>query len=236
MSSEDMLGMLPAVGARLSLVDVAYFAVREAITSGALGPGMPLREAALARHFSVSTTPVREALRRLDREGLVRHAPHRGAVVADFNLREILDHFEVREALECHAARRAANQPMRDLSAAQAVLAAARDLATNPFERLEWNRLEVSFHRAVNDVSGNDQLAEMAERIHRTVQALCVRCLSTPIYGPETLQLMLSHHRDILDAVAAGDADAAEACARAHIRYIRDSVAEVLSARVEGDA
>jgi len=219
-------GVAPG-GARQSLVDIAYVALRDAITSGALLPGTRLREAAVARHFSISTTPVREALRRLDREGLVRLSPNRGAVVAEFDLREILDLFEVREVLECRAVRRAATQRARDLDQAEALLAAeAKQVAQR--DRVEWNRLEVAFHRAINDLSGNFELAELAERVHRSVQGLCVRCLREPLYGPDRLRLMQSHHQAIVDAVRAGDADAAEAHAREHIQHIRDSVAEAL--------
>ena len=221
------LAGVPSGGTRQSLVDVAYVALREAITSGTLVPGARLREAALAKHFSVSTTPIREALRRLDREGLVRLAPNRGAVVTEFNLREILDLFEIRELLECGAARRAASQPSRDVRDAESIIAAAASLVTQR-ERIEWNRIEVCFHRAINDISGNLELAKLAERTHRAVQGLCVRCLRDPLYGPETLLVMQSHHQGILEAVQNGNARLAEARARAHIRYIRDSVADVL--------
>ena len=221
------LAGLAVGGARQSLVDIAYVALRDSITSGALLPGTRLREAALARHFSISTTPVREALRRLDREGLVRLSPNRGAVVAEFDLREILDLFEIREVLECRAVRRAATQHTRDLLRAEALVAAeAKEDVMR--DRVEWNRLEVAFHRAINDLSGNFELAELAERVHRSVQGLCVRCLREPIYGPDQLRLMQSHHRAIVHAVAAGDADAAEAHARDHIHHVRDSVAEAL--------
>jgi DNA-binding GntR family transcriptional regulator len=214
-------------GERQSLVDVAYVALRDAITSGAMLPGTRLREAALARHFSVSTTPVREALRRLDLEGLVRLSPNRGAIVAEFDLREILDLFEIREILECRAVRRAASQRSRDTRTAQSVMAAAAKHLVKQ-DRIEWNRLEVAFHRAINDLSGNVELAALAERIHRTVQGLCVRCLREPLYGPEMLQLMQSQHLAILEAVRDGKAREAEAQARAHIHHIRDSVAEAL--------
>jgi DNA-binding GntR family transcriptional regulator len=231
-----MVTGMPATSVvRQSLVDAAYVALRDAITSGALLPGTRLREAALAKHFSISTTPVREALRRLDQEGLVRLAPHRGAVVAEFNLREIVDLFEVREVLECRAARRAAEQPSRDLRKAEAIIAAASDLIAQP-ERVEWNRLEVGFHRAVNDLGDNVELAELAERIHRTVQGMCVRCLRYPIYGPEKLELMQSHHRAIVEAVRHGDARQAEAQARGHIRYIRDSITDVLMSERSQDS
>jgi DNA-binding GntR family transcriptional regulator len=221
------LAGLAAGGTRQSLVDIAYVALRDAITSGTLLPGTRLREAALARHFSISTTPVREALRRLDREGLVRLSPNRGAVVAEFDLREILDLFEIREVLECRAVRRSAVQQSRDLARAEALLAAEAE-QVDLHDRVEWNRLEVAFHRAINDLSGNFELAELAERVHRSVQGLCVRCLREPIYGPDRLRLMQAHHQAILDAVRAGDADSAEAHAREHIQHIRDSVAEVL--------
>ena len=227
------LAGLATGGARQSLVDVAYEALREAITSGALLPGTRLREAALASHFSISTTPVREALRRLDREGLVRLSPNRGAIVAEFDLREILDLFEIREVLECRAVRRAAGQAARDVHKAQAVLSqAARQVVLR--DRVEWNRLEVAFHRAINELSGNVELAELTERIHRTVQGMCVRCMREPIYGPEKLLLMQSQHQDVLEAVQHGHVRDAEARARNHIHYIRDSVAEALGS--EGDS
>ncbi len=95
--------------------------------------------------------------------------------------------------LECRAVRRAAGQRSRDLHPAEAVLAAAaRQVAQH--ERVEWNRLEVAFHRAINDLSANFELAELTERIHRTVQGLCARCLREPLYRPEQLQLQDARH------------------------------------------
>jgi DNA-binding GntR family transcriptional regulator len=232
MSQPPQLAGLPTGGAHQSLVDIAYEALREAITSGALLPGTRLRETALARHFAISTTPVREALRRLDREGLVRLSPNRGAIVAEFDLREILDLFEIREVLECRAVRRAAGQRSRDLRPAGAVLvAAARQVAQR--DRVEWNRLEVAFHRAINDLSGNFELADLTERIHRTVQGLCVRCMREPLYGPDKLQMMQSQHQAIVDAVRDGNARAAEMRARTHIHAIRDSIAEALGSEAQ---
>jgi hypothetical protein len=91
--------------------------------------------------------------------------------------------------------------------------------------------LPTAFHRKtfVNTLlGGNLELVELAERTHRKVQALCVRCLRDLIYGPDSRQLMQSQHSEIADAVRAGDASTAEALTRAHIRFIRDSIAEVL--------
>ena len=233
MSDLSALAGIAVTGPRPSLVDIAYDALREAITSGTLSPGARLREAALAQHFSISTTPVREALRRLDREGLVRLSPNRGAVVAEFDLREILDMFEIREVLECRAVRRAAQRSTRDLAHAEKLMASAAGQIVPRFDRVEWNRLEVAFHRAINDVGGNFALAELAERTHRSVQGLCVRCMREPLYGADTLELMQAQHRELLDAVRDGNAQDAETFARAHIHYIRDSIAEALGSERE---
>src|SRR5258708_39436824 len=78
MAQSPQLAGLPTGGARQSLVDIAYEALRDAITSGTLLPGTRLREAALARHFAISTTPVREALRRVGLAGRVPPSPKLG--------------------------------------------------------------------------------------------------------------------------------------------------------------
>jgi DNA-binding GntR family transcriptional regulator len=223
----------PSVGARQSLVDVAYAALRDAITSGELLPGTRLREAELAGQLGVSTTPVREALRRLDREGLVHLAPNRGARVVEYSLRDILDRFEVREVLECHAVGRAARSSVRDLRRARALLTELNGLI-DEWDRIEWNHLELAFHRAVNDLSGNPVLAALAESTHREVQGICVRYLRAPILRRESFKRLQAHHRLILAAIKAGDPDAAVQHARAHIQFIRDSISDAL--RSEGAA
>src|SRR5260370_29643576 len=110
MAQSPQLAGLPIGGARQSLVDIAYEALRDAITSGTLLGGTRLREAALARHFAISTTPIREALRRFGLAGLGRPLPNRGAIVAGLGLRPLLDLFAVREDLGCPAGRPAAGQ------------------------------------------------------------------------------------------------------------------------------
>src|SRR5260221_12829114 len=97
MAQSPQLAGLPTGGARQSLVDIAYEALRDAITSGTLLPGTRLREAALARHFAISTTPIREALRRVGLQGPVRPSPKPGGAVAAFHLRAILGLFGIGE-------------------------------------------------------------------------------------------------------------------------------------------
>src|SRR5688572_15573220 len=98
----------PAMRQRESLADSVYFALRDAIANGVLQAGFRLREAALSKHFGVSSTPVREALRRLEREGLVELSLYRGATVAQFHPERWTDLWDVRVLLAVHAVRRAA--------------------------------------------------------------------------------------------------------------------------------
>src|SRR5260221_7811391 len=100
MAQSPQLAGLATGGARQSLVDIAYEALRDAITSGTLLPGTRLREAALASHFAISTTPIREALRRFGLEGLGRPSPQPGGTVAAIHLRAIFDLFEICGVLE----------------------------------------------------------------------------------------------------------------------------------------
>jgi DNA-binding GntR family transcriptional regulator len=142
--------------------------------------------------------------------------------------RDILERFQLREALECRAVFRSAMAPGRDLAAAREILPEL-DAAIADRDRLRWNRFELAFHRAVHDQGGNLLLAEMAEQAHREVQALSVRWLDAPPYGPGSLRQLQAHHQALLEAIEAGDASSAVDIARAHMRFIRDAVLGSLS-------
>jgi len=108
---------LPRLEARRSLADSVHHALGEAITHGTIAPGTRLREVDVATRLGVSATPVREALRRLEREGLVTVTPHRGATVVTYTPAEIANLYEVHEVLESHAVRRATEASDRDTAA-----------------------------------------------------------------------------------------------------------------------
>ena len=88
-------------------------------------------------------------------------------------------------------------------------------------------------HRAIGEVSGNLALVQLAERTHRSLQALCVQCLEEPVYGTTARRLNLTQHRQILAAVKRGDAERAEELTRIHVRTIRDAITAALDARNE---
>jgi DNA-binding GntR family transcriptional regulator len=209
-----------------TLVDLVYGALRDAIVHGRLAPGYRLREVPLSRRFNVSTTPVREAIRRLEREGLVVSAPRRGAIVSVLTTTQIISLYEIREVLECRAVRRAA-EFATDFSRIESVLSAAQAVVHDS-DQLQFNRLDIQFHRALSDLGGNSELAELAERVHRQIQAVRIRC---SVYLPGRPVISQADHRNILDVVRTHDSDRAESLIRAHIVSVRDAVVEVLQKR-----
>ena len=194
--------------------DVAYWTIRDAIRTGVIRPGARLVELDLAAALEMSRTPVREALRRLDVERLVEHAPRRGYLVPTVTLEELVEIFEIREVLEGLAARRAA----------QRMAPAEIDALRTTVERMEQARdaddltllaeASVAFHRVLRSGSRHARLPTL----------IGVLGDSHPSFGahelaPERVGPAVAEHRAIYEAIAARDPDAAETLTREHARH-----------------
>lgn len=203
-----------------SLVDGIRLALRSAIADGSLPPGFRLREIPLAAHFDCSTTPVREAIRKLEAEGLVRIYPRRGAEVTAFSGDEVAHLYETRLVLETHAARKAArSKPTEeDLAPVRAVLQRHKQTLT---DGQSHPPMDDEFHEALTALAGNPVISELAAKLTRQIVSVQARAGSTVKGGRK--QAYLAHER-ILDAVAAGDARGAEKLMREHLEWSRDAV------------
>lgn len=201
------------------MVDIGtdvYNQLREQLVAGEIVAGQTLREESLAERFGVSRTPVREALRRLQVEGLIEITPHRGARVLGWRTEDISEVFSLRGVLEPHAARQAASRLSDD------DLAVARKLADG-MERLAVERpdgfedqiasLNNQFHTLIVGGSGNYRLSEQVQSIMELarVRATFQR------YSAHELDRSMSHHRELLDALAARDPEWAESVMKCHI-------------------
>jgi DNA-binding GntR family transcriptional regulator len=197
-----------------SVVDHVYSALRERILSGDLPRGAKLRQASLADELGVSRTPLREALRRLSAEGLVEFSPNRGATVSELDFGDMRHAWSARVALEPGAARLAAERRHAPaIAAMRAAIADQRAAAGRKIESFAANR---AFHLALAAASGNPHLTRFAEM-------LWVPRLGVPIYQaqaaePAGPQAWADEHERIADAIAAGNADAAERLTRAHVQ------------------
>ncbi|MDD7965138.1 GntR family transcriptional regulator [Actinomycetospora lemnae] len=189
--------------------------LRGEILGGRCAPGSRLREEEVAERFGVSRTPVREALRRLEADGLVVVTPRRGAEVVRWRDDDIAELVELRALLEGHAARRAAIGGDVDLVALGDLCARMEALAEAPDGRAadEITRLNMELHRAVHRAAG------------RLLPDLLVRLIDVPVvrrtfhtYSEAELRRSFGQHRELVEALAAGDGDWAAAVMQAHIR------------------
>ncbi len=220
------LSHLSPLSNRGSLVDQVRDSLHTAITAGVLDPGARLREIPLSQHFGISTTPVREALRRLESEGLVVVQPRRGAVVVALDEAVVSDLYDLRLVLETAGARQAAGRDGLDLSGVYALMSQLEALVDGP--ESEFASVDVALHRAVNDLSGNRELAEAAERVHRRIQAVRVRSAV-----PGRLRIAQDQHAEIVEALRRHDPELAEAATRSHIESAKQNVLSVLRSRRE---
>lgn len=200
--------------------EFVYRSLKEQIISGALAPDVRLIELAIAAEFSVSRTPVREALKRLAVENLVLADPARGMVVHAPDAREIEDVFIVREALDALAARLAAHRITPSELGRLRVVVDSMEEAIATGRREQVVVANTHFHDVIYAAAGN----EMLERLGRDLREFVRRFTTLPFASPERVDRVLLEHRAIVAALEAHDPEAAEAASRSHLAAARDYV------------
>lgn len=209
--------------------DQAYRLLRERILQGSLAPGDHLGESELAASLAVSRTPVRDALRRLQVEGLVQQEPNRGARVSDWS-EDVAELYELRMLLEGHAARRAAtrlqSQQVDRLEELCGLMEqAAQDEAGPHVDRIA--ELNSEFHRIILSAASSSRLSALTS----TVVELPLVLRTFQRYARKDLQRSFAHHRELVDGFRARDAAWAESVMRSHISAAR---AVLVAVAVEG--
>jgi DNA-binding GntR family transcriptional regulator len=220
--------MMNAIPATDDLVQhSAYAFLKEAIISLRFPPGQRLRSAEIAGLVKASRTPVREALSRLEQEGLVRRDGGWGYVVSEVGVKDVLELWSVRESLEVQAAGEAMrNLGPGDLDELASLNARAEALfAERRFiEFLDQNR---RFHIALARMSGNALLQQMLGMIHDRVRM--VGHLIVRLYEPRAEELLVEN-RKIMAALRSGDPEAVVQAIRAHLQRGREHVARLVNA------
>ena len=208
--------------------DAAYSALRQSILQGDLAPGERLRSDALANDLKVSRTPVREALRKLEAEGLVQRSGS-GLIVREVSEHDLTELFYVREALEGMAARLAAENAtpgeigeIRELLDDMETLGQRGDLvALRP--------LTAEYHRLVGRAAHNGRLLQSLENLLGHVRQMQT---STLLNIKGRAAEALKEHRDLLQAIEARDSERAEKVAREHRRKTLELRRQLLRARL----
>ncbi len=193
-----------------------YETLKQAILSGELEPGQPLVEVALAKWCGVSRTPIREAILRLEQDGLVGRDA-RGLVVRARSPEEILDLYDTRIVLESAAARVAAERRTdHDVRQLQWKLAYCHDVSAKDNEAMvDANN---QFHQAVWLSTHNESLIDLLERLNLHL----ARYPGTTLAAKGRWEKALAEHDALADAIQRRDGDAAAAVAHDHFSAARD--------------
>ncbi len=217
----------PEVGPlkRRRLVDEVTQTLRDAILNGRFLAGTRLRQADLAAQLAISRTPIREALGRLQQEGLIELLPGGGVRVALLNLTEAVELYDLREVLDGLAARLAGH---RAADGALGRIQKALGRMAQCLERKDpnqWFGAHVAFHDEILQASGNKRLQGLSAVVRLSIRHFHPLLLKTE----NRLEDAYREHRGIYEAIAAHDAEAAERFARAHIANAKDIVLKVMT-------
>jgi DNA-binding GntR family transcriptional regulator len=200
--------------------DNGYEALRQAIVVGSLQPNERLVEANLAREFGLGRSAVRTALARLEQDGLVEREPHRGARVRLIDEREAVEILEARAVLEGVAARHAAqNATTADVKRLRQILKEMRRLLDSG-DLLRASDENAELHRTLLEIADHPTVM----RLISMLKSQLVRFQYRTIMLPGRTERSFEEHSAIVDAIAAGDPDAAEKAMRRHLSHVAEAL------------
>jgi DNA-binding GntR family transcriptional regulator len=210
-SEEESMALRPGDGAR-TLADVALAELREAIVSGQIPPGSPIRLQEYVDRLQMSTVPIREALRFLEQKGLIERRPHRGVIVTEMSAADLEDTYTIRLDLESMAVRAAATRITEKdhkhlltlVDKYEAALRADDGSAPDAHTRLHMSIYELADSKWLRLIL--PVLWDNSERYRR---------LQIAVRG--TIEQRVEEHRILVEAVASGDPEAAAEELRGHL-------------------
>ena len=225
--NDDAFDLSPAP--RRVLTDDVVDAIRGAILSGKIRPGSRLIEEDLAASLKVSRGPVRQAIFRLQQEGLVVHEPHRGATVGEVSEDDVADIYSLRLALERlaveHAGRKA---EVGDFARIDAVLDRFRAMPRAEIDRRRVAELDIEFHDAIFHAARSRRLYRAWETLRSQLMMFLMLRDALPA------DYLDSWHRDharLLDAIRSGDAANADAIIVEHVESAKKRLLAILHAK-----
>jgi DNA-binding GntR family transcriptional regulator len=194
------------------LGEAAYEALRDAIMTKRFLPGERLMETELADEMGISRTPVREAMRRLEADGYVVIIPRKGSYVAGFSMKDVMDVFEIRTALEMLAAQRAAERATEE--ELDALKQAVSDMSnTGNGDLLTTVDSDARFHSLIYQMSKNNRLISLIHDLREQIH----RFRSASLSDPGRLKLAVREHQKVLEAIVSRDPDKAAKAIQKHM-------------------
>lgn len=206
-------GLTIEENAYLPLRDVVFQTLRQAILKGELQPGERLMEIKLADTLGVSRTPIREAIRKLELEGLVVMIPRKGAAVANITEKDTKNVLEVRRTLEMFAVEVACDRITEEELAQLKEAAKAFEASKGSMDLIRIAETDIHFHEIIYEATHNERLVQILNNLRENMYRYRIEYLKDPNYYDS----LVGEHQEILDAIEAGDKEKARVCMKDHI-------------------
>lgn len=202
------------------LREMVYEELKMQILTGAIVPGTRMMEVELAKEIGVSRTPIREAIRKLEKEGLVTIEPRRGAYASQISTSDMVEILEVRQNMEGLAAYFAASRmtPQQFIELKEVSDKYNESVAQGNME--DMIKYDTRFHRIIVESCNNKILVQMIEQL----QELVLRFRYIYYDNFKRAENMPEEHKQIMEAIKSGDADAAREAADVHIDRLKELV------------
>jgi len=216
-----------------SRVDSAYDWLLGEITGFRIRSGAPLSENRIAGQLGISRTPVREALQRLEKEGLVKRSDNARFTVSQLTIDEVNDSCDLLEVLDTYVCRKASSQMTEaDVAALKQSIEEMRRAAAAD-DRVSWSAADLAFHRLVNGIAGNQLVADTVKETRRRIQRFWLRAASLQ----SRLEACSQEHLVLATAIIEKDYDAIEPAVKEHIGHMRRRMLDMLesAAAILGD-
>jgi DNA-binding GntR family transcriptional regulator len=220
MSGASILGSTQSPLGFTTKAEAVYREIRARILSGLLQPAAPLNQDALAPELGVSVTPIREAVRRLEAEGLVQFQAHKTVIVSPLSRAELGEIYDVRLQLDPYAASLAAKRATDEQLDAIDELARS-PLSEDPLAQVARNR---AFHREIYTRSGNALLTQILDRLWERTDRYRIML----VIGDAHVLAAVREHVEIAEAMRARQPSAVARLIRAHIENARSLIEDAL--------
>jgi DNA-binding GntR family transcriptional regulator len=220
---------LKSINQPLPLAKMAYEVLRDSILNGELGSGEIYNEMALAKDLGISRTPVREALLELAVQGLVVFLPRRGVMIKHLTKQDVLEIFELREAIELAAIEKVIKKrASNNLVKIERMLQAQRK-ALGKNDHVDFMKADRTFHAVFSEMTKNRRFVNILENVRDLVHFMGMQGLSVEGRAED----VIAEHEKILEAVKEGDLARAREATIRHLESSRDAVLKSLTERGE---
>lgn len=218
---------LPKLPIANTIRDQVYQLLKDEISDGVYEPGYWLQEKELAQRLKVSRSPVREALRQLTRDGLVRDIPNKGVFVREFSIRDIEDVFDLRIMMESFALLHISPELPTEKKEGLLELLGQVEQGHGAEDRKAYIQADIQLHHYLIQLCGNQFLVKSYSDIYSMIKQFCIYSLIDQMRFDNSM----AEHRQIVHCVLTGQMEEAEKVNRLHLELTKTKLAEVLEGR-----